>query len=567
MLKTAKLDNLSSAIVERSDILKQFDDSDADKAFNPVSSSESDVLSELSDNNEPSISSNISVASQTWTNVTGNYQKPLQFYNNSGLKIDILVDSTAWDILNLFLTNEIIELIAEETNKNAQQFLSKNRLTKSSRFSKWIPTDQQEIKKFFGLIIWMGLVQMPTLEDYWSISTRYKNNVVQKIMSRNRFELILRFLHFSDNEKAPDDRIYKVRDLIDKLIENFQKILEPEEFLAVDETMVPFRGRLIFRQYIPGKAHKYGVKLFKLCGTNGYTYNVQVYAGKSQVDGKGLGCRVVLDLSQRYLNAGRTIITDNFYTSVPLAYELLKNKTHLVGTLRSNRVKLPEVTKAKLKPNEIVGRENIDGIVIAKWRDKRDVTMLTTRHNINMVDTGKINKKRENIVKPQIIIDYNKGKAGIDLSDQLSSYNSPVRKSIRWYHKVAIELLFGTSIVNALLIYNKIKPNNKLKITQFREALVDELLGLNKPNENENEQLTSTSMQRTQRRTMKHIFQETTEKCKRNRKVRKRCAHCYEKQKCLEGSVKAREVKKISTFCSTCQVYTCLSCFNIHHIN
>ena len=104
---------------------------------------------------------------------------------------------------------------------------------------------------------------MPTLEDYWSISTRYKNNVVQNIMSRNRFELILRFLHFSDNEKASDDRIYKVRDLIDKLIENFQKILEPEEFLAVDETMVPFRGRLIFRQYIPGKAHKYGVKLFK----------------------------------------------------------------------------------------------------------------------------------------------------------------------------------------------------------------------------------------------------------------------------------------------------------------
>jgi len=464
------------------------------------------------------------------------------------------------------LTNEIIDLIVEETNKNDQQFLSKNRLTKSSRFSKWIPTDEQEIKNFFGLMIWMGLVQMLTLEDYWSISTRYKNNVAHNTMSRNRFELILRFLHFSDNEKAPnDDRIYKVRNLINKLIENFQKILEPEEYLAVDETMVPFRGRLIFRQYIPGKAHKYGVKLFKLCGTNGYTYNVQVYAGKSQVDGKGLGCRVVLDLSQMYLNAGRTIITDNFYTSVPLAYELLKNNTHLVGILRSNRVKLPEVTKAKLKPNEIVGRENIDGIVIAKWRDKRDVTMLTTRHNINMVDTGKINKKKENIIKPQIIIDYNKGKAGIDLSDQLSRYNSSVRKSIRWYHKVAIELLFGTSIVNALVIYNKIKPNNKLKITQFREVLVDEILGLKKSNENE--QLTSTSTQSTPRRTTKHIFQKTAEKCKRNIKIRKRCAHCYEKEKFLKGSVKAREVKKIPTFCAICKIYTCLSCFNIYHKN
>lgn len=132
-------------------------------------------------------------------------------------------------------------------------------------------------------------------------------------MPRNRSELILRFLHFSDNKRAPNGgRIYKVRDLTNKLIENFQKIFEPEEYVAVNETMIPFRGRLIFRHYISGKAHKYGIKLFESCGTNNYTYNVQVYAGKNQVDGKGLECRVVLDLCQRYLNAGRTIITDNF---------------------------------------------------------------------------------------------------------------------------------------------------------------------------------------------------------------------------------------------------------------
>lgn len=88
---------------------------------------------------------------------------------------------------------------------------------------------------------------MPALEDYWSTNARHKNNVVQNIMSRNRFELIFKFSHFSDNEKAlNDDRIYKVRNLVNKLVENFQKIDEPEEYLAVDETVVPFR-RLIFR--------------------------------------------------------------------------------------------------------------------------------------------------------------------------------------------------------------------------------------------------------------------------------------------------------------------------------
>lgn len=66
-----------------------------------------------------------------------------------------------------------------------------------------------------------------------------------------------------------------------------------------------------------------------------------------------------MDLCQRYLNARQTIITDHVYTLVPLIYELLKNyNTHLVGALQSNIIKLPQLTKTKLKPSEIVEREN-----------------------------------------------------------------------------------------------------------------------------------------------------------------------------------------------------------------
>jgi len=212
--------------------------------------------------------------------------------------------------------------------------------------------------------MWMGLVQMPSLKDYWSLKIMYKNSVAKNIMSRNRFELILRFWHFSDNEQAPEnDRIF-VQNLIHKIVNNFQNSMEPEEMMAVDETMVPFRGRLKFKQYIPGKAHKYGIKLFKLCDANGYTYNIQVYAGKGQDDGRELGCSVVMNLTSLYLNAGRTIITDNFYTSLNLANALLENETHLVGTLRCNRVKLPEVTKSKLRPGQIIGKENLNGVVV-----------------------------------------------------------------------------------------------------------------------------------------------------------------------------------------------------------
>ena len=44
--------------------------------------------------------------------------------------------------------------------------------------------------------------------------------------------------------------------------------------------MVPWRGRLVFCQYMPGKKHKYGIKLFKLCTPEGYTSNILIYSWK-----------------------------------------------------------------------------------------------------------------------------------------------------------------------------------------------------------------------------------------------------------------------------------------------
>lgn len=226
--------------------------------------------------------------SSCWFEVTGQYQKQFVFDKIPGLKVIIPENVSVWYYLNLFISDNIFELIVVETNRNAEQYLSKVRLTKSSRFSKWTPTNINEIKKFIGLLMWFGLVQMPNIESYWSLKSRYANNVASNTMSRNRFELLLRFWHFSDNEKAPQgDRIYKIRDLIERVVKNYHETMEPGEYMAVDESMVPFRGRLIFKQYIPGKAHKYGVKLFKTCEVNGYTHDIDVYAGKSQVDGKG----------------------------------------------------------------------------------------------------------------------------------------------------------------------------------------------------------------------------------------------------------------------------------------
>jgi len=99
---------------------------------------------------------------QEWCDVTCKNQKNIVFNGNPGLKIDILPNATVWDYFNLFITNEIIDLMVVETNRNADQMLNGWRITKASRYSKWTPTDSDEIKLFLGLLIWMRLMPLPS---------------------------------------------------------------------------------------------------------------------------------------------------------------------------------------------------------------------------------------------------------------------------------------------------------------------------------------------------------------------------------------------------------------------
>lgn len=50
-----------------------------------------------------------------------------------------------------------------------------------------------------------------------------------------------------------------------------------------------------------------------------------------------MSSKVVLELKEPYLNFGRVLFVDNWYTNVTLAQKLNEKQTHIVGTLRANR--------------------------------------------------------------------------------------------------------------------------------------------------------------------------------------------------------------------------------------
>ena len=132
------------------------------------------------------------------------------------------------------------------------------------------------MKAFFAIILNMWLIEVPTLEGYWSTAWESKIPFFRKVMPCDRFLQILWMLHVGDGPRGAD----KVQGLLNALIGNFQRAYCPSKDVAIDEMMVGFRGRFGLKQYMPSKPNKYSVKAFTLASSeNEYMLNVLLYTG------------------------------------------------------------------------------------------------------------------------------------------------------------------------------------------------------------------------------------------------------------------------------------------------
>ena len=97
---------------------------------------------------------------------------------------------------------------------------------------------------------------------------------------------------------------------------------------------------------MPNKPDKYDVKLWVLANVETkYVSNIDVYLGtqeKEQRDGVPLAESVVVNLCKHIKRKGYNITRDNFFTSLPVAEKLARDKLSIVGTIRKNRRQLCE---------------------------------------------------------------------------------------------------------------------------------------------------------------------------------------------------------------------------------
>ncbi|KAG5881925.1 hypothetical protein JTB14_038446 [Gonioctena quinquepunctata] len=243
--------------------------------------------------------------------------------------------------------------------------------------------------------------------------------------------------------------------------------------LSIDDSMLLWRGRLMFRQYIKNKKDKYGIKFYLLTESNGTIMKIQIYTGAADdMGGKGHATKIVLNLANNYLDQGYSLYMDNFYNSVDLARQLLERNTYCTGTLRNGRKGSPsQVKTAKLKSGESVQCYSRK-ICVVKWKDEREVLYISTEHeNVLQEVTSRSGRMGE---KPLPIAEYNEYMSGIDLQDQMMAYYPSHRKTIRWYKKVGIHII-EMMLYNSFMIYNK-HSVQKMSYLDFRQSIIDVFL-------------------------------------------------------------------------------------------
>ena len=132
---------------------------------------------------------------------------------------------------------------------------------------------QDELEQFIGECLYMSIIHLPSTRHHWN--PNIGNGKVSDVMSWNRGKEIKRFLHCNDNStfipngQDGHDALHKVRPLLTMFREQLLKVPR-EEYLLVDEQIIPIKSRSHLKHYNPNKPYKWGYKAFVWSGITDY---------------------------------------------------------------------------------------------------------------------------------------------------------------------------------------------------------------------------------------------------------------------------------------------------------
>lgn len=463
---------------------EEINDSDADGGEEIISDNDSTSSSEAS-----IVSSNASAVLNDWHIVTAqNDTAPqrnftaIEGWTNNIDTSDYLLS----DYLEMFLPDSLFQLLCQWTNSRITiENATRNIDGRDELNCK--PIDVAEMKTFLGLTILMGILKKPTIHAYWSCDSMISTPYFAKCMSRDRYLTILRYLRFSNPYNV--DVIAKhtrLQDFMDKF-HDIVSIYIPSQDLSLDESLLLFKGRLHFKQFIRIKRSRFGIKMFLLCDIRGYVIRAAVYYGaRGAIEAGEPGCdalpkseAVVVHLLSKgsLLDKGYSVSMDNYYCSTRLAAFLETRQTGMRGTIRDNRGVPQELKQTVQQPISSTNMRK-DGTLLIKFSDKKNVYFISTIDKAGEVPKVRVlpGNQRIDYMKPTAIDVYNHHMGGVDITDQYMASADATRRSHTWDKKVGIHFL-QRLIMNAYVLFRSEKQPN-IQFGHFSKEAVAILTGI-----------------------------------------------------------------------------------------
>ncbi|XP_023213037.1 piggyBac transposable element-derived protein 4-like [Centruroides sculpturatus] len=462
--------------------------SDSESSWScPSSSSDDSEEDDYDDDDDDDDEDSENIGDEDWVDTAGP-REPFPAHNRGVIHKDFGENPRPKDIFDNFFPQELVELIVNETNKYANKYINLRQMNRMqmehSRDKSWRDTNPDEIRVLLALFILQGIVVKPAHEMYFSRSKIIDTPFFCKIMPRDRFQILLSFLHFNKRQERSKSNsnydLLQIKPVLDMLSERWQLTYTPERDISIDESLLQWKGRFKWKIYVPRKRNKLGIKSYKLCeSSTGYVYNLMIYSGdKTGIPDKiqdidlenfDKPAQIVLTLMESLLNQGHRLYVDNFYASPKLFDALVEKKTDAVGTVRRNRKGMPK--KLTLR-NDTLAAYYRKKLMALKWISKREVYMLSTVHDNNMKTYSNIYKQP--VTKPKVIFDYNRGMGGVDLSDQrIANYSLARRRTKKCYIKFFFHLL-DITILNSFIIYKKC--GHDITHLKFRTELIKDII-------------------------------------------------------------------------------------------
>ena len=182
--------------------------------------------------------------------------------------VNVILDENVTPLayFEIFFDDQLLMILVNETNNYANQEINKQSAQSSYKKSKkWVNVEIAEMKIFLGLLLLQCIVHLPEQEWYWTKRESIYVPIFGKVITGDRFRLIMKYWHFPDNStfnptSHPCPKLRKAYEVIEYLRMKFMTAIVPEQNITVDESLMLFKGRLGWKQFIPIKRSRFGIK-------------------------------------------------------------------------------------------------------------------------------------------------------------------------------------------------------------------------------------------------------------------------------------------------------------------